>query len=395
MTATATDWKSILRRYWLVITAGIIILALSIFLSGSGSSSSTILQGSTYNLGPNGYSAWYQKIVDSGVKIERWRKDPKTISKTHPTGTTLLHILPDTNIVTSSNIYSQQLQNWVKDGNTLIILGYKATTQDIEFSQELDSPQGKVRIDTTRRWRNQNTVINRYLHNTRPEPIVQDKHGMVVFQSTQGQGKVIMAATPYLAANAYQDVGANLELLTTLATQDGNRLVVDEYSHGYKDPTADSSPATANTKDPWSYLANTPWAIVGLNLALLTVILFWQQNRRFGVVVTPKAPTVENSTAYIQALANILQQAKRSDFVHQQIGPQEQRHLQQKLGLGNAQLLDRQTIINALASHPHLSVEDLPDGLQLASDKTMTNAQLGQWLKQLQALRAKLASISS
>jgi hypothetical protein len=389
-------WKSFLQRYWLIIAAGIAIIGLSLFLGSSGDK--TQLKGSTYSLEPSGYGAWYQKMVDRGVQIERWRKDPSTIGTTYPTGTTLLYASPDANIN-----WSSELNNWVTAGNTLIVLGYKAAAQEITFAQDLSSPQGQVKIETTRRWNldqekapnAQESGLTRFPWDNQMEPIVRDDRGLVVWKTTLGQGRVILATTPYLAANAYQDVGANLELLTTLATEGRQRIVVDEYSHGYQDADPATAKATALEKDPFSYLARTPWFVVGSNLLLLTGILIWQQNRRFGAVVIPQPPRVENSTAYIQALGSILRQARRSDFVRQHIGRQEQRYLQQKLGLGNAQLLDRQTVIDALASQPHLSIQDLPDDLQLASGNSMTEAQLGQWLKKLQTLRSKLDSPSS
>jgi hypothetical protein len=394
--------KSFLQRYWLIIAAGMAIIGLSLFLGGSGDK--TQLKGSTYSLEPSGYGAWYQKMVDRGVQIERWRKDPSKIGATYPTGTTLLYASPDANIN-----WSRELNNWVTAGNTLIVLGYKAAAQEITFAQDLSSPQGQVKIETTRRWNldqektsnAQEGGLTDFPWENQMEPIVRDARGLVVWKTTLGQGRVILATTPYLAANAYQEVGANLELLTTLATEGRQRIVVDEYSHGYRDP----DPATAKAvveKDPFSYLARTPWSVVGANLLLLTGILIWQQNRRFGAAVIPQPPSVENSTAYIQALGGILRQARRSDFVRQRIGQQEQRYLQQKLGLGNAQLLvgaaspleNRQRVVDALASQPHLAIQDLPDDLQLASGNSMTESQLGQWLKKLQAIRSKLDSPS-
>ncbi len=396
--------KSFLRRYWPIIAAAITIIGLSLFLGSSGDK--TQLKGSTYSLEPSGYGAWYQKMVDRGVQIERWRKDPNRIGATYPTGATLLYAAPDAQMR-----WSSEVDKWVTAGNTLIILGYKAAAQETAFAQDLDSPLGKIRIETTRRWNPEQEIaknsaedsLKGFLWRNQMEPIVRDDRGIVVGKITLGQGRVILATTPYLAANAYQDIGANLELLTTLATEGRQRLVVDEYSHGYQDPNPETAKATAVEKDPFGYLARTPWLVAGANLLLLTGILVWQQNRRFGAAVIPQPPQVENSTAYIQALGSILRQARRSDFVLQHIGRREQRYLQQKLGLGNAQLLvgaaspleNRQTVVDALAAQPHLSIQDLPDDLQLASGNSMTEAQLGQWLTKLQTLRSKLDSPSS
>ena len=103
----------------------------------------------------------------------------------------------------------------------------------------------------------------------------------------------------------------------------------------------------------------------------------------------PQPPQVDNSVAYIQALGSILRQAKSSEFVLQNIGKAEQLKLQQMLGLGNQQLVDRQTLIDAWVTQTKLPVADLPVILQ-SSNKPFTEAELQQWLSKLQAMRDQL-----
>jgi hypothetical protein len=370
-------WLQWLRRYWQVVTAAITIVVLLIVVNAPSGNSQ--LSGSTYSNQPTGYGAWYQMMIDRSTPIDRWQQNTKELTKKYPQGTTLLQINPTT---TGLNLSTAE-KDWIKQGNTWIVLGVDAPPQDIEFSQDLPSAQGQVRIDTTRRL--DGDSFPSAVTNT--AKIVGDQHGNVVATATLGQGQLIVATTPHLAANSYQDFRPNYELLATLVTAKQQRLVVDEYLHGYRDPQ-NSSATDQTATNGFTYLLQTPLVIAFLNLCLVLGMVIWQQNRRFGKVVIPQTPPVENSTAYIQALGGVLRQAQSSDFVVQNIGKVEQLALQQKLGLGSQQLVDRSTLLAAWQAHFPMLTADLPQVLQLATGQPpLTEAELRQWLLQLQALR--------
>ncbi len=377
------DWQKFLRQYWKMILTAIAIIVLITIVNALGGGER--LKGSSYSSEPQGYGAWYQQMVDKGVAIERWRKPADIVFDKYPSGTTLLQV--------NSKLEEFSLdppdKKWIENGNTLVILGLDALSNDIEFSKNLASPQGKVKIETTRRFRVTDVSSSYFDLTTVPTSIVSDDHGAVVWQSSIGKGKLILATTPYLAANAYQDSTANYELLTAL-TGNQQRIVVDEYLHGYRDSR---DPLKPNRKGDGliSYFAKTPFLVAFVNICLVLGILVWQQNRRFGAVVIPQPPQVDNSVAYIQALGGILRQAQSSEFVLQNIGKAEQLKLQQLLGLGNKQLVDRQTLVDAWLAQTKLPVTDLPVILQLASsNQPFTEAELQQWLSKLQTMRDQL-----
>jgi hypothetical protein len=381
------DWRKFLQSYWQMILTAVAIVILIIVVNAP--SSSERLKGSSYSVEPQGYGAWYQKMVDKGVSIERWRKPAEEIFNKYPNGTTLLQV--------NSELYPFTLgtaeQQWIERGNTLVVLGLKAPANDIEFSQNLPSPQGQVKIETTRRFQVDEEKPSSYFRLPKiPENVVSDNMGAVVWKSSIGKGQVILATTPYLAANAYQDFPANYDLLTALATTDRQRIVVDEYLHGYrdaKDPNAKNAEVTK--KNLLTYFIDTPLLVAFVNLCLVLGILIWQQNRRFGAVVIPQLPQIDNSSAYIQALGGVLRQAQSSEFVVQNIGKAEQLKLQQQLGLGNKQLVDRQILVDAWQAQTKLPAADLPVILQLATgQQRLTEAELQQWLTQLQAMRDQL-----
>jgi hypothetical protein len=387
------DWQKFLRQYWQVLLTAVVIFILVIIVSALGGGER--LKGSSYSSEPQGYGAWYQQMVDKGTAIERWRKPARKVFDKYPSGTTLLQV----NSELAKFSLDPSDKKWIENGNTMVVLGLDSLSNDIEFSKNLTSPQGQVKIETTRRFQVTDVSSSYFALPTVPDSIVSDDHGAVVWQSSIGKGKLILATTPYLASNAYQDFKANYDLLTTLTNADRQRIVVDEYLHGYREPRKPNDPL--NPDDPqqsdgeggglFSYFAKTPFLVAFVNICLVLGVLVWQQNRRFGAVIIPQPPQVDNSVAYIQALGGILRQAQSSEFVLQNIGKAEQLKLQQLLGLGNKQLVDRQTLMDAWLAQTKLPATDLPVILQLApSNQPFTEAELKQWLSKLQAMRDQL-----
>jgi Domain of unknown function (DUF4350) len=376
------NWRKFLWQYWQVLLAVVAIIVLLIVTSAPNGSSQ--LSGSTYSKEPHGYGAWYQMMVDRSTPLERWRQNNQELMRQHPRDTTLLQV----NVATQDLQLSTAEKDWIKQGNTLIVLGVDARANDIAFSQDLPSAHGPVRIETTRRLEPDDLA-----HLMKgAKQVVGDDAGNVIESAKIGEGHLIISTTPHLAANAYQDFASNYELLATLATADGHRLVVDEYLHGYHDASS-SDRADRSELNGVTYLLQTPFLMLLINFSLVFGLVVWQQNRRFGAVIIPQPPAVENSTAYIQALGGVLRQAQSSDFVVKNIGKAEQLALQQRLGLGNQQLVDRATLLAAWQTQ--LPTAELPPMVPLATGQQLTESQLQQWLRQLQAVRDRWARSSS
>ena len=389
------DFKKLLKQYWQLGLLAIVAIVLVTVISAVGGDSR--LAGSSYNNAANGYSHWYKMMIDRGVKINRWQKSfPKLAQLSeYDRDTTLLQIQPQ---LVELDITNQQ-QEWVSKGNTLVILGIDAPATETTFQQDILSPQGNVRIETTRRFR---ASINntKSLKDADRVVILADRSGSVVTQFELGGGKIIIATTPHLAANAYQDFQPNNELLSELVTKDSQRVLVDEYIHGYTDRKPIIDPITGEVKtddeardnnDTLSYLASTPLIVVFVNLILGILVLAWQQNRRFGKVVIPKLPEVDNSEAYIQALGGVLRQANSSEFVLQNIGKAEQLSWQQKLGLGKERLVESQLLITAWENQIQLPTDDLRFVLQLTAAAQQVNpTELIVWLSKIREIDRQL-----
>lgn len=375
----------VLKQYWQVILLAVAALVLLTIISAAGGDPRQV--GSSYSIAANGYSSWYQTMLDRGVNIKRWQKSFPELTKspTYETGTTLLQVNPE---LERSQLTDAQ-QAWVKKGNTIVILGVDAPAWDTSFENDIDSDRGTIRIETTRRF---GTEIRGALGLPSKMPretiILSDRFGIIIDRYTLDLGSVIVATTPHLAANAYQDFKPNYELLAELVSEDRQQILVDEFIHGYIDRESNSN---LEKIDAIAYFAKTPLIVVLVNLLLGTLVAIWQQNRRFGKVFVPKSPEIDNSEAYIQALSGVLRQANSSEFLLQKIGRSERLSWQQRLGLGKERLVEPELLIAAWEDRLKLPADDLRFVLQLTTgDRRPSSAELTSWLNKVREIDRQL-----
>ena len=367
--------------------AAIILLTLLFAPVGSEQRS-----GSTYDRSPSGYGAWYAYMQEQGKPLKRWQQPADALFQPNgeagtdstpnrkiarpQTPITLLRIDTDIELSAAS-------EAWVKQGNVLVLVGAiaDAFVTQAPFTSDVASPGGIVRIATSRRYR----------PSSESTPLLQDSFGTVVSQQNLGKGRLISVITTDLAANAYQDFRANYELLAKLVTEPGYPIWVDEYLHGYKDSEEQNN--TAGEADLFSYLMRTPLSVLAIQAIAFLLVLIWGQNRRLGLPERVEAPTVNNSEAYIQALAGVLHKAGGSEFVLETLGKAEQLDIQKALGLGTSPLpID--DLIAAWSQHGQ-PADPLQTLLRTAArHRRVSEAELSQWLETMNTVRSQLPSIS-
>lgn len=438
------------RRFWLLGAIGItaIIIITLVFAPASNK----INSGSTYNRGPDGYGAWYAFMSKRGTKIQRWQKpvadfaknpDPKPPS-------TLLRIYSSS----ISGAISDIEKKWVKQGNTLVILGVDAPVTAAPFSNLLPHSVGEIKIDTGRRVPKDK------------KPILGDKFGGIVWKENLEKGTVYFASAPHLAANAYQDFPGNYEFLAKLVTQSEgggkeiegteqalavnfiqnpidptsctvankffkggrdahptsnliycgtgilpvvdsgaisqidrtsqktnksiNKIWVDEYIHGYKDPEIIERESKDNL---FTYLAKTPLFPVLIQGTIILIVAIFAGWNRFGQPVTISGPKVDNSEAYIQALAGVLEKANSTDFAVETIGKAEQLQLQKALLLGQTSL-ESETLTTAWEEQTGRKAAELAELVRSPSRKSrqISDRDLLAWLGKWEQIRQHLSS---
>lgn len=349
--------------------------------------------GSTYGRTPAGYGAWYAQLqTQPGVQVERWQRPIAELVEQHPeTGQVLVQA--DLSYLGPHGA----LSDWVEAGNTLLIVGGQPQppVSEAPFRSEIASPQGPIVIETRRRITSNEDAIP-FLPNENAIPLLEDAYGAIAWSAPQGQGWVIRITPPYFAANAYQNAPGNFGFLTALVTGTTSpatkevswpagqgtprRVWVDEYLHGH----VDEPPSDAPEADPniWQYLLGTPLAIVLLQGAIALIIAVIALNQRFGLPQPLTEPRLNNSQAYIEALAAVLSKAEQQNFVVEVLAPEQQRQLQVHLGLGSG-LLKEPDLLSAWVAQTGQSPELLQKLLrQGRRDRHWSEVQLVQWLQQ-------------
>ncbi|MDJ0535454.1 MAG: DUF4350 domain-containing protein [Xenococcaceae cyanobacterium MO_207.B15] len=351
------------KKWWIL---GIILVAVTIFLTLlAAPNSNKLLAGSTFGKNPNGYGAWYQYMIDQGAAIERWQK-PFSALETNKNNISYLKILPPQ----TSKFYSLSLGelDWVKQGNTIVILGIDAAPTVAPFTTTQSYKDLQIKIATTRRKESQ---IN---------SILQDEHGSIVWQTKMDKGKVIYAVTPYIAANAYQQYPDNYQFLAELVSQN-DLILVDEYLHGYKDREVITQERKGTLLD---YFTKTVWMPIAIQVIIITVIAIASKLPRFGKPTLIRKTQIDNSQAYIQALAAVLEKAQCSDFVVKIITKDEKLKLQQSLGLGKGNI-PNDILLNTWQQTTGKDSKQLQKLLQVSETQPNLNySELIKWLKQWQ-----------
>ncbi len=322
--------QTLKARQW--VTIAIVLAGLILFTLVSAPSSPQSV-GSTYSKAPEGYGAWYAYMESSGAKIERLRKPiNEDFFKSTSANTTLLQVLADdqndpTQTRSTNNI------SWIEKGNRIVIIGSKSipngnvrATQANFNSSPITPKDGSIQIQTSRRY-----FPSGYSVLAQPlTPKLKDEFGAIVIETKIGRGSILYVVPQFLGANAYQDTN-NFAYLKTLVKND--RILVDEYLHGYRDTQTAKEEGKA---DVFEFLAQTPLILVVIQLFILMAVLIYGKSWRFGPVKKLEAPPMNNSRAYIQALARILQKANSTDFVTETLSKAELTQLQRSLGLSRS-----------------------------------------------------------
>lgn len=382
------------QRKWLLIGIAIaVIIALTLF-AAPNSGGRKNLSGSTYGRNPDGYGAWYEYMSKKEIPLQRWRKPFSRLIKDDVQDVTYLQILSKSDYLLSLGKMPSAESDWVSQGNTLVIIGkYEpATAAPFESSipyRKTTLSNNKIKIATSRRFQQGKK--------DKTKSILKDRYGAIVWQEKMGKGEVIYCTTPYLAANAYQDYPDNYQFLADLV-DDRQAIWVDEYIHGYKEKTI-ARKQKKNTHDDQdqetiaqeqqenilSYLAKTPWFFLFIQTTLIAILSAIAAFRAFGLPIKPKTAITDNSTAYIDALAGVLQKANSTDFVVSAIAKDEQRKLQKSLGLGQS-LVDQETLLAAWKQQGG-DTKNLSQLLQVSKgNNKISDAQLITWIEKWQKI---------
>ena len=402
------------RRVWLI--AALVVGTVALLSLFAAPQAANLQRGSTYSRAPDGYGAWFAYMQQQGTPVQRWQRPMDSLFT--PSGLPAEQVVPIANnrsnpppklpprppskltpkpsstppdgiptaLITMIGIGDRAdrllppNEEWIRQGNVLVLLGVPQPVSAAPFSALLRHPAGVIRVETARR-RDRSSSLRATVR-------LSDQYGAVVWEETKGRGKVIYAVTPHLAANAYQAVPGNFKFLASLVQQPGYPIYINEYIHGYKDQAAIAQDQAAG--NAFSYLARTPIALLAMQAAVILLVLIVAKNQRFGSPTKLSTPQVDHSEAYIQALGTVLHKAECSEFVLEVVGKAEQLHVQRSLGLGNVPL-ELEAIATAWTQQTQRPTTELYDILRPAARKRrISERDLLIWLGKVQAMRQHL-----
>ncbi|MGF1520955.1 MAG: DUF4350 domain-containing protein [Leptolyngbyaceae cyanobacterium] len=394
--ASAVSPVSSSRGLRIALVAMVVMFGLLFFLAPATGQKTS---GSTFNRAPEGYLGWYQYMEAQGAPVQRWKR-PLQVLLEEDTATpqTLLRVYPS--MIDPRRIqYNWWIEEWLEAGNDLVILGLAGPVTEAAFTTRSNSPQGAVLLDTRRRHfvlpDSEQPVSEgeQPLPLKREQPVLADDYGAVVWQQQllNAEGTAYFAVTPHLAANAYRNEPGNYALLADLVTRSGGTIWVDEYLHGYIEPTDEAAATEAEEErfeGGWiSYLANTPVKIAVIQIAVLVGIFLLAQNQWLGNRSRLQAPKIDNSQAYIEALAGVLHKANSTSFLVDMITKAERSVLQRSLGF-NQETIEDAELRTAWTQQTGQSGQAL-DPLLAPPRQVQRNPDviLSQWLAQLRQIR--------
>jgi Domain of unknown function (DUF4350) len=375
--------------WWRVFILAVPLLALGLFLS---TRTPVLMQGSTYSRSPSGYGAWYAYMEKQGIEVKRWQSPWEELSKSppplqgeeiswKPQNNSERNSLPMTLLRVANGQGAAALPDdeWVRQGNVVVLLGVRAPSSRHPFSTSFSTPVGAVKIETSRRHREKVPAS---------DVLLEDAAGVVVWEQAIGRGKEIFVVTSHLAANAYQDEPGNFKFLEKLVTEPGNPIWVDEYLHGFRDQKAIAKEKSGSLI---GYLTRTPFLIFVMQALIILLVLIWEKNQRLGKPVKLSPPKVDNSAAYIQALAGVLQKADCSGFVLETVGKAELAYVQRSLGLG-VDPVEPQTLTDAWVQQTGRPAAELEEVLSKPTNLRPNPQELLTWLAKVQTIHRQLGN---
>ncbi|NJN59943.1 MAG: DUF4350 domain-containing protein, partial [Leptolyngbyaceae cyanobacterium SL_5_9] len=137
------------------------------------------------------------------------------------------------------------------------------------------------------------------------------------------------------------------------------------------------------------YLAKTPLLLLAVQAGIMLLVLILG-HRRLGPAIALETPSTDNSKAYIQAMAGVLQKANSNKFVVEMVGKAEQLNVQRSLGLGT-NLLEPTVVTAAWTQQTGRPAAELAEILDLVDNHAqISERELLSWLDKVQTMRRHL-----
>lgn len=367
---------------WIAAAIGLLVLALIVVFAGARSYPG----GSTYGTKPGDYSQWYAFMQQQGHPIQRWQKSS---SQLQGKSKTFLQVA-DSDPSMRAMLQSQDLLDWVARGNTLVQIGWSGTVTGAPFASSLDSDQGLVYIETSRRHQLSAT------ENDGEKAELKDKFGSAVWSHSLGKGTVIVSTYPWIAANVHAQQDGNFQFLEALIVRRGGPILIDEWIHGHRD-LEPSALTPSKEQSVLGYFSRRSVVIVAGQGVVLLLLLLWGRNQRFGALLSVKPKDRNSSEQYIQALADTLEANGHPNYVLSMLGQRFRQRLRVQLGLSErrSEKAADAEIAQQWSQRTGRSSQELLELLEQTHRKHLSKRALVSWAQASEAILQDLSTRTS
>ncbi len=303
---SSRSWKML--TFWIVLFLGVYgLLLLETRLTGEKGPG----RPTTYSAGPHGYKALYLWLKELGVPVKRWERPMAGLER----GLTVLAILqpelgPDPGEL-------EVIRKWVQQGGTLILSSAPAGPfvsffgiEGVFTTAPMTRPRHPYRLQPGPYASGDETLSRTSPYGfaaSRPEVVfhASDRSGGLIAVVSEGRGRVIAVADPFLFSNQSLRKGDHARLfLNLIAPHLGHgTLAVDEYHHGFGRATS-----------VMSHVSRSIIFCPFLQLLVLCLFVWAAVCRRFGTARPTREGNDRSSMEYVRAMARLFHRGEKRDF---------------------------------------------------------------------------------
>jgi hypothetical protein len=138
-----------------------------------------------------------------------------------------------------------------------------------------------------------------------------------------GSGQIVFLSDPYIVANGGINLVDNLQLAINIVASRDGIIAFDEYHQGFG----------ADTNRFFQFFAGTPVIPIFLQIALLILLIFFSQSRRFARAVPAPEPNRLSKLEYVSAMAELQQRTKGFDLAIENIYTDFRRRVSRLVGV--------------------------------------------------------------
>ena len=333
---------------------------------------------STYNSGPTGLRALHDFLNESGYKVIRWRETPQKLLGDSGKSVTTFVLVGRTQVAVEPEDV-KALRNWVARGGRLILIDreidivpksagwsldsgglempdfqtdpadVKSMTETVVALQPVQPsvmtsniksvlpsrfaarvrvvpPEAQTTVDFTPSGSDEESTpdaVPQSSESRAPVIHIADNQGALLVDYTYGLGSIVVLSDPYIVANGGIKLNDNLQLaVNILAARDG-LIAFDEYHQG----------RGAAQNNFANYFAGTPVIAIGLQIALLTVLVVWTNARRFGRALPLVQVDRRSTLEFVASMAELQERSRAYDLAIENIYTRTRRVLARYAGV--------------------------------------------------------------